>query len=106
MLTKTDLKQIGQIVQSETRKVVQSETRKVVQSETRKIVQSETRKIVQEEIETELKPIKKNLALLQKDMEKVRTDIDVIINFFDQEYLGLRRRVTRIEEHLDLPSLV
>jgi len=57
-----------------------------------KIVQVETRKIVQEE----LKPIKKDIIPIRKDQK-------LIVNFFDREYLDLRTRVERIEEHLGLP---
>ncbi len=46
----------------------------------------------------ELKPIKHDIA-------KVRKDIDGILSLFDQEYVDLRKRVERIEEHLQLSSL-
>jgi len=46
----------------------------------------------------ELKPIK-------SDISKIRKDIDVIISLFDREYVNLRQRVERIEEHLNLPPL-
>ena len=90
MLTKTDLKQIQKIVKTE----VQQETRKIVQEETKKIVQQETRKIVKEE----LVPIK-------KDITQIRKDIKAIVSFFDEEYLELRNRVERIENHLNLPPI-
>lgn len=98
MLTKTDLQQIQNIVkteiQQETKKIVQQETRKIVQQETKKIVQGETRKIVKEE----LVPIK-------KDISKIRKDMNEIIGFFDTEYMELRKRVERLEDHLNLPPI-
>lgn len=90
MLTKTDLNQIQKIVKTE----VQGETRKIVREETSKIVQSETRKIVKEE----LVPIK-------EDITHIRKDIKTIVNYFDREYLNLRKRVERIEDHLNLSQL-
>ena len=78
MLTKTDLSQIRKITRQETKAIVQQETKTI------------TRK--------ELKPIKTDIA-------KIRKDIGVIISFFDKEYLELRHRVKRIEEHLNLSPM-
>jgi hypothetical protein len=46
----------------------------------------------------ENKPIKEDIA-------KMRKDINLIVSFFNQEYVNLRTRVERIEEHLHLPVL-
>ncbi len=78
MLTKGDLSQIQKIVQSETRKIVQSETRKIVHGE--------------------LKPI-------ISDIKKIKSDISLIVRSFDRDYVVLRRRVDRIEDHLHLSSI-
>ena len=52
------------------------------------------------------KRLKLELKPIQEDVTKIRKDIKTIVNFFDQEYLSLRNRVERIEEHLGLqPSL-
>ena len=75
MLTKQDLSQIQHIIHSETRKIVQEETRKIVQEE--------------------LKPVK-------DDITHIRKDVKLIITFFDREYLELRARVEKIEQHLNL----
>ena len=65
---------------------------------------SQIRKTVQEalgehptkaDLAKELKPIKSDVA-------KIRKDIDAIISLFDREYVDLRKRVARIEEHLGL----
>lgn len=53
--------------------------------------------VVAKRIQTELKPIKQDVA-------KIRKDMSTIVNFFDREYLELRKRVDRIEEHLNLSS--
>ena len=94
MLTKSDLSQIQKIVQTVTLQVVQSETRKIVLEEATKIIQSETRKIVQEEF----KPVK-------QDIRKIKSDINLIVHTFDKDYVVLRRRVDRIEEHLQLAPM-
>jgi len=67
-----------------------AQIKKIVHEE----VQTETRKVVREE----LKPIKEDVA-------KIRKDIKTIVAFFDREYLELRHRVERIENHLNLPAL-
>lgn len=102
MLTKQDLSAIQKIVQTETpkivREIVKTETpkivREIIQSETPKIVRLEARSIIQEE----LKPVK-------EDITKIRKDISMIVSFFDREYVELRRRVERIEQHLQLSRL-
>lgn len=85
MLTKTDLSQIQSIVQI----VVQKETRAIVQKETRNIVKTETKKI-----------IRKELAPIKKDIKVIKVDINMVIESFDGNYLELRARVDRIDDHL------
>ena len=63
-------------------------------SQIKKIVHEETTKI----IDAKLKPIKQDIAQIRKDNK-------TIIAFFDREYLDLRKRVERIEGHLNLPPL-
>lgn len=66
--------------------------------EIQKIVQDETKKIVRAELEKELKPIK-------RDISKISRDLTVVINTFDNEILNNRRRIDRIEQHLNLEPL-
>lgn len=70
MLTKTDLKEIGNLLDER----------------------------LDKKFKIELKPIK-------SDISKIRKDIDAIISLFDREYVNIRQRVERIEEHLNLPPL-
>lgn len=46
-------------------------------------------------VDNKLKPIKADIA-------EIRKDVKGIVAFFDSEYLGLRSRIERIEEHLNL----
>ena len=55
----------------------------------------EIKKIVHEEVAVQLSPVKKDISQIRKDQK-------IIINFFDHEYLELRKRVERIEEHLGI----
>ena len=62
--------------------------------------------IVSKRIHTETKGIiKEELKSIKEDVSQTRKDIKTIINFFDREYLELRKRVERIESHLNLPTL-
>ena len=76
MLTKKDLQQIGEVVKIESKKVVQ----------------------------TELKPIKKDIRTIKTDITKIRQDQNTIIAFFDKAYLELRTRVEKIEEFLNITT--
>lgn len=66
MLTKSDLKQIQQIVQKES------------------------------------SPIRKDTKILRGDVSQIRKDIKTVVNYFDGEYLNLRKRTEKIEEHLNI----
>ncbi len=50
------------------------------------------------------KRIKAELSPAKDDISHIRKDIKVIVGFFDREYLDLRKRVERIEEHLHLST--
>ncbi|PIS15788.1 hypothetical protein COT62_01805 [Candidatus Roizmanbacteria bacterium CG09_land_8_20_14_0_10_41_9] len=50
------------------------------------------------------KVVKKELEAIKEDVTQIRKDVKTIVNFFDTEYLELRKRVERIEEHLKLPA--
>lgn len=50
---------------------------------------------LEQKLDQKLKPV-------QEDIVKIRKDQKQIVNFFDREYLDLRKRVERIEHHLDL----
>lgn len=62
------------------------------------VIHEEVRPIVQEEIKSAIKPLK-------EDMSQIRKDMKVIVNFFDKEYLELRKRVERIEEILKISPI-
>lgn len=63
-------------------------------------------------IKEELHPIKRDLQVLnsevkiiKKDNTKIRKDVSIIAEFFDTEYLDLRKRDERIGDHLNLPPI-
>lgn len=87
MLTKSDLKSLNQTV----RKAIKEEA--VTKNEAKSFVRKED--LENFVTKDDLKPIKQDLA-------KIRKDMSTITDFFDKEYLDLRNRVERIEEHLGL----
>jgi hypothetical protein len=54
--------------------------------------------LLDEKFKKELKPIK-------EDVIQIRRDQKMIVKFFDNEYLSLRKRVERIEGFLKLPPV-
>jgi Skp family chaperone for outer membrane proteins len=61
-------------------------------------------------IKAELEPVRKEVAKqikeeilpIREDITHIRKDIKTIVNYFDREYLTLRNRIERIEQHLGL----
>jgi hypothetical protein len=62
------------------------------------------RVVVSDEIKKETGPINNRMKTMESDITHIRKNTDSVINFFDREYLELRKRVDRIEEHLGLTS--
>jgi predicted nucleic acid-binding Zn-ribbon protein len=99
MLSKSDLDQIKGVVHSETSKVV----KEVVKEELKPIKKDiSTLKSDVGTLKTDVSTLKKDVKTLKQDVSEIRKDMKTVINFFDGEYLELRKRVERIEEHLDL----
>ncbi|MEK7078623.1 MAG: hypothetical protein AAB929_01005 [Patescibacteria group bacterium] len=62
------------------------------------IVKVEVKKEIKNGLSVGLKPI-------YKELRKLRKDLNITITSFDNEIIDTRRRVDRIEDHLDLPPL-
>lgn len=90
MLTKQDFSQIKKIVEQSVNSI------KVDVSGLKKDVSG---------LKTDVSGLKKDMTDVKKDITKIRKDIDVIISVFDRDYLDLRRRIDRIETHLQLKPL-
>jgi hypothetical protein len=61
-------------------------------------VREVVREEVKDEVSQQLKPVNRKLNRLQKDMK-------VIVYDYSNAISGLRTRVEKIEEHLDLPQV-
>lgn len=56
-------------------------------------------------IANEIQPVKSDIKTLKTDVTKIRKDMNVVLGYLDKEYIDLRKRVERIEEHFGLPSI-
>jgi len=67
------------------------------------------KKVVNEEVgnglSIGLKSIQKDIRSLKKDVRILRKDLNITITSFDREIIDTRRRINRIEDHLNLPPL-
>ena len=99
-LTKTDLSKIGQVVDKrldKKLKPVKSDL-KVLKKDlngTKDGLKSFTTK---DDLKNELKPIK-------KDVKRIKKDVSVMLDVFYRKDIKLKKRVSRVEEHLDLPPI-
>ena len=51
-----------------------------------------------------IKPVTDDVKSLKKDMSQVKRDLKTTINFFDKEYLALKKRVVKTEFELGIPA--
>lgn len=66
---------------------------------------NQIRLVVREEVTDEVKnQLKKTLEPIKKDVAQTRKDVKVLIAYFDREYVELRKRIDRIEDHLGLDT--
>ena len=93
MLTKTDLNQIRKVVREE----IETESRSLEEN-----LQGEI-KLVRIEIQKDIRALTNRVKSLEIITNRIQKDIKSIINFFDKEFLQLRKRVEKVEEHLNLP---
>jgi hypothetical protein len=57
--------------------------------------------IVHEEVQS----LKTDNHAFKRNFSKIHKDMNMIINFFDRDYLELRGRVERIKKHLGIVAL-
>jgi len=105
MLTQTDLSQIRGVVKEEVNGAIQSQVpgmmAKAIQSQVpgmmAKAIQSQVPSIVTGILQKGLKPIK-------KDLKKIRKDLEFAVGVLDRDRWKLEKRVDVIESHIGLSS--
>ena len=96
MLAETDLLQIKKIARGE----IEAEA-KSLQEDLRGEI-----KLARIEIQKDIRDLKGKIKDLEIASNKIQKDIKKVFGFFDEEYLQVRKRVERLENHLDLsPNL-
>ena len=94
MLTNTDLKEIDKVVTKRVKNEVNPLKKDI------NTIKSDVYKVW-----NEVGLMKKDVKTIKFDVSQVRKDVKVISSFFDREYLELRKRVDRIEEHLGIATM-
>ena len=127
MLTKLDLSQIRKVVREEVETEVKDTTQTLRSEirESRMRVQSDIRDLddrmknvevrmdghekssslvieALDKIEGRLSGLEKDAKDIKKRVRKTEKTVDVMIDQFDKEIVGTQKRVSRIEEHLQL----
>lgn len=108
MLTNKDFEKIRLIVREEVQSQLKPAKEDVAQTKRDIITIKQDMSLIKKDmliLKQDVALVKKNLVIVKKDIIQIRKDQKIIVNFFDHEYLELRRRVERIEEHLNLQSL-
>jgi len=85
-LTKSDLQQIGNVVDERLGKRLTPVEKRLGN------------------IEERLNPVEKGIKALRKDVRYLKKTVDIIAGNYDEGDVLLARRVKKIEEHLSLPS--
>lgn len=76
MLTKSDLNQIGEVIDSR----------------------------LDRKLDSALSPIKKDLKSLKKDVKYLKKSVDLIVKNYDEGDVKLDKRLKKVEHHLNIPS--
>lgn len=92
MLTKNDLSEIRKVIREE----VETESQSTKQELGAEI------KLARIEIQSEIKVLSDRVKNLEIGFKKIQKDIKSIVNFFDKEYLELKKRVKEVENHINL----
>ena len=70
-----------------------------------------TKKDVKGIVKNELKSfatkndLKNELEPIKKDVKRIKKDVSVMLDVFYRKDIKLKKRVSRVEEHLDLPPI-
>jgi exonuclease VII small subunit len=59
----------------------------------------------QDSLKKNVTQLKKGQRELEKGQKELKNDINTMAKFFDDDYIKLRRRVDRIENHLNLSPI-
>lgn len=86
MLTKTDLNQIGSVIDRKLEPIRKDLNR------------------IGDVIDEKLAPVRKDLTCLKKKVSRIDRTVNLIVRNYDEADVKLQRRVRKIEHHLALPE--
>ncbi|KKU01838.1 MAG: hypothetical protein UX05_C0016G0009 [Candidatus Amesbacteria bacterium GW2011_GWC2_45_19] len=115
MLTQTDLSQIRGVVKEEVNGAIQSQVpgAKAIQSQVpgmmAKAIQSQVPGMMAKAIQSQVPSIvtgilQKGLKPIKKDLKKIRKDLEFAVGVLDRDRWKLEKRVDVIESHIGLSS--
>lgn len=61
--------------------------------------------VVDQRFDEKLEPIKKDIKSLKNGQKKLRKDLSLVLKYSDGASANHEKRITRIEDHLHLPSI-
>jgi predicted nucleic acid-binding Zn-ribbon protein len=103
MLTNDDLQKVGKLIDTKQEPLKKNISTLKDDVSTLKSDVSDLKEDVSG-LKKDVSGLKKDVKILKKDVSEIRGDIKTLVSYFDRDYVGLRRRVERIEDHLGLPS--
>ncbi len=99
MLTKADLQAIDKIVKKRVREEVETESENLKNELQGDIT------MLRLEVTRSIEELKNRIKNLEIKVTKVRKDINTVISLFDRDYINLKKKVIRMEDHLKLPLM-
>lgn len=108
MLTKNDLSQIRKVIRQEVKVEVKDSTR-TLDSQirlSRMQVQANIGELDDrmKNVEIRLDDVGSQVKKTQKDVSQIKRNQDVMLDLLDKEQMQQRKRITRLEEHVGLPT--
>ncbi|KKT41854.1 MAG: coiled-coil [Microgenomates group bacterium GW2011_GWC1_44_37] len=92
-MTQNDLMQIRGVVED------------VLEEKLEQKLEEKLEQKLEEKLDRKLKPIKTQLKSMDKKINKLQSGQNIILKYVDDQDTRIEKRVSRIENHLHLPSL-
>jgi len=61
---------------------------------------------IQKVIKNEQSSVREDIKIIKNDMFQIRRDVKTLVNYFDREYLELRKRIEVIEDQLNIRTAI
>lgn len=108
MLTKNDLNQIRKVIRQEVKVEVKDSTQTLGSQIriSRMQVQANIGELDDrmKNVEIRLDDVGSQVKKTQKDVSQIKRNQDTMLDLLDKEQMQQRKRITRLEEHVNLPS--